>query len=305
MIHTITLNPAVDRILYLDKYTSGVTNRLTKTVDHLGGKGTHVSINLKVLGVESVAHGIVFGDTGKRVLELLSEAEINTHFILHKGRETRTNYLLVEDGGTCTILANHGVDLTDDEIEEFIDFISEEIEDGDILVFAGDASNCPDPYVYNKIMRAFADKHVKVVMDASGDTLKKCIEEKPFMIKPNQDELSYIVGRPLETKDDIKEAMKSLEDLGISVVAVSLGAEGSIVYHDGKYYEAQPYKVNVKNTIGCGDCYLSGLIYGASMGYPFEKALKIATAISAACAESELSVGFDLARAKELAGEDF
>ena len=174
---------------------------------------------------------------------------------------------------------------------------------GDYLVFSGDASNCPDPYVYNHILRAFSDRHLKVFMDASGDTLKKCIEEGPYLIKPNVDELSYLCGRKLETVEEICQGVESLQSYQIPVIAVSMGKEGAIVCVDGQYYRVISPKVKVNNTIGCGDCFLAGLIYGIRKDLPVAETLAYAAGVSSACAESVLSVGYDEARAKELTAQ--
>ena len=299
-IHTITLNPAIDRILYLDKFRPEVTNRLKGSTDGLGGKGTHVSINLSQMGVPSEALGISYGKTGEKIIELLTQGLITVNFRYFPEQESRTNYLLIEDDGKCTCLSSKGIELTDSDIDEFISFISPGIGEGDYLVFSGDASNCPDPYVYNKIMRAFADKGLLVFMDASGETLKKCIEEHPYLIKPNKDELAFLCGREMDTIEDIMSGIESLKPYGIPVIAVSLGDEGSLIYAEGGYYRVISPEVNVNNTIGCGDCFLAGLIEGIYRGKPVQDTLRWAAAASSACAESVLSVGFDMDRAKEL-----
>ena len=297
-IHTVTLNPAIDRILYLDKFQPEITNRLTKTMDGLGGKGTHVSINLSLLGVKNQAFGIVHGKTGTDIIRLLQEQQVQfQHYPEH---DSRTNYLIIEKDGKSTCLSSRGVPLSNEDIESFIQFMDDKLKEGDYLILSGDASNCPDSFVYNTIMKAFRDKHLKVFLDASGETLKKCILEKPYLIKPNQDELSFLCGRSLHSRDDILDAAASLDELDIPIVAVSLGGDGSVVRtREGTFFVTPP-KINVCNTIGCGDCFLSGMIYGDYNNLPIETTLKIATAISAATAESNTSVGFKKERAKEL-----
>ena len=299
-IYTVTLNPAVDRVLYLKEYIPEITNRLTGTKDCVGGKGTHVSQNLKLLGLDNTALGIVHGETGSRLVKMLESDGIDTRFEHHDNGNTRTNYLLIEAVGKSTCLSEKGVILSDDDIEAFINGLREMISDDDYLVLSGDASNCPDPYVYNKIINALSDKKIKVFLDASGETLKKCVEGRPFMIKPNEDELESLTGIAVKDEDSLKKAVLSLEKYGISVIAVSLGGRGSIVYTAEKFYRVQAPKINVFNTIGCGDCFLSGLIYGFYKNLDIKQTLEIATAAYAATAESDLSVGFDMQRFEEL-----
>ena len=304
-IHTVTLNPAVDQILYLNHFQSEVTNRLTGTTRGLGGKGTHVSINLKQLGLDNTAFGIVHGHTGLEIIQLLEESGIQVRFQHCTDHESRTNYLLIEDGGICTCLSSQGVSLSEENISDFIVYMKQHIDDGDYLVLSGDASNCPNAFVYNTIMKAFRDSNLKIFLDASGETLKQCILEKPFLIKPNQDELSYLCGKDLKTEEDILQALQSLDVYEIPIIAVSLGGSGSMVRSRNGTFRIKPPKIQVCNTIGCGDSFLSGLIFGVHQGLSTEDTLRLATAVSAATAESELSVGYDTRRAEELKKDVF
>lgn len=299
-IFTVTLNPAIDRILYLDQFRPEITNRLSGSRDDLGGKGTHVSLDLAQMGVPNVAAGIVHGAAGSKILSMLEQDLVTVRYQHYPENESRTNYLIIEKDGKSTCLSSPGVRLEKEDIESFAVFLKDLLAEGDYLVLSGDASNCPDPFVYNRILEALEDRHLRVFMDASGETLKQCIRLRPYLIKPNLDELSYLAGRELKTIGDITDAVRELEEYQIPVIAVSLGGEGSIVFADGQTYRVVSPKVNVCNTIGCGDCYLSGLICGIYRGLPMEETLRMAAAASAACAESELSVGFDKERAKEL-----
>lgn len=302
MIHTVTLNPAIDKLLYLKHFQKDITNRLQHIDDTIGGKGTHVSINLKILGLENTAFGIVHGITGKRIVDLLKKNKINTQFLIKETNhsDSRTNYLIIEENGHCSTLASKGVLLTETDIETLIDIMISNIQENDYLVLSGDATNCPDSAIYNTIIKRLKCKNPKVFLDTSGETLKQCILESPYLIKPNLDELSSLCGFVLDNDNKILKAIDMLSDYGIQIIAVSLGSKGSIVKTPLGTYRVYPPKINVKNTIGCGDCFLSGIIYGLSQNYSFEDTLRTATAISAATAESSSSVGFDLEHSKTL-----
>lgn len=303
MIHTLTLNPAIDRILYLNHFEKNVTNRIKDSLDTIGGKGTHVSINLKLLGQDNTAFGICHGGNGLRVINMLKDYGIHVHFqhYTEGSRETRTNYLLIEDTTDCTIAAESGVRLEEQELSDLLEKMDKIILPGDYLILSGDASNSPDPSIYNKILHAFRELRLKVFLDTSGKSLKECIQEGPYMIKPNLDELSTLAGYAVPNHDDsIIKAIRSLEPYKVEVIAVSLGGDGSIVRTGDGFYRIHPPKVDVHNTIGCGDCFLAGFVYGTANGYSTEDTLRIATAVSAATAESNISVGYDLSRAMEL-----
>jgi 1-phosphofructokinase family hexose kinase len=301
LVNTLTLNPAIDKVLYLDKVEKNVTSRINNISETIGGKGTHVSINLKLLGMDNRVFGITHGETGEKILKALDENGLDVHFIQRDDGNSRTNYLLIESTNDCTVIAEKGVQLTEQDLKDIMAQMNENIGQGDYLVLSGDASNCSDPHIYNKILENLKDKQLKVFLDTSGDTLKSCLSSRPYLIKPNLDELSTLCGRSITCDtDDVIAAIDSLDEYNIEVIAVSLGKHGSIIKIGGHIYRAIPPEVKVFNTVGCGDSFLAGLVYGIYNDFPIKDSIKLATAVSSATAESALSVGFDTDRANEL-----
>lgn len=302
MVNTLTLNPAIDKVLYLNNLKKNSTNRIQSIADTIGGKGTHVSVGLKILGQPSRSFGIAYGAAGTKIIQMLRQSEIDVRFLHRDGCESRTNYLLVEGNNDSTLITEKGVELPREDIDALLVKLRNEVEASDDLVIAGDASNCSDPMIYNVILRSLQEKKLRVFLDTSGETLVRCLEESPFLIKPNLDELSALCNRVISCRDDdVIAAIDSLQPYHIAVIAVSLGREGSLVKYRGQYYRTFAPAVCVVNTIGCGDSFMSGLVYGFSAGLPIAQTLRIATSVSAAAAECPLSVGFDAGRAKELA----
>jgi 1-phosphofructokinase family hexose kinase len=302
MINTLTLNPAVDKILFIDKFEKTVTARIRRQAAALGGKGVHISINLKLMGMDSAAFGILFGKTGRDIEDRLVELGVATEFVWGEddGRESRTNYVLIEDDKTSTIVADKGVTLSEEEIGAIIDRLKERVEDGDVLVFSGDASNVPDPYIYNRVMEELSGRNARVYVDASGETLRSVVASSPFLIKPNRDELETITGERVASIGDVVKGIDYLHRRGIENVAVSLGEEGSVSSLGGSLWRAAPPDIRVENTVGCGDSFLAGLIFGIMTGWDAERTVRYATAVSSATAASSMSVGFDTAYADDL-----
>jgi 1-phosphofructokinase family hexose kinase len=301
MINTLTLNPGLDHILYLDHLQKNITNRLKASLLSIGGKGTHVSINLGLMGTESRAFGFSFGKNGKMIQEMLSRAGVSVAFIHSEEGESRDNYLLVEEETQdCTLLTERGPQPDEGEVNAFFDLLLREIQPDDDLVLSGDVSNFSKQDIYGQVQGLLREKGLRVFLDASGPSLSAGIRRKPFLIKPNLDELSFLTGKMLVTTKDIVSAVKGLDGLGIEVIAVSMGGRGSLVRAGDRMFRVTPPKVTVRNTIGCGDCYIAGLLHGLNHDFDMEHAIRYATAVSAAAAESGDSVGFDPQRADEL-----
>ena len=300
MICTVTVNPAIDRLIYISELHKDNTNRIKETYEVLGGKGTHVSVNLSILGCKNKAFGIDYGKMGSRIEEMLSREKLEMEFLHYNEGESRMNYALIEEDSTCTLITEKGRLIPEEQCEALLAKIYDGVSDGDILVLSGDASNTEVPLIYTKIIEKVSDKRVKIFLDSSSENLTSALQWKPFLIKPNEDELSQILKEEIKGEKKILEGLQKLSGLGISCIAVSCGGNGSYIWYEDKIYRIHPLNVHAVNTIGCGDAFLSGLAYGFDQGLEFTDILKYASAISTATAESNSTVGFDKERAMEL-----
>jgi 1-phosphofructokinase family hexose kinase len=303
LIFTVTLNPAVDKILFLDEFRSSWTNRLTQTLETIGGKGTHVSINLKLQDVQSIALGITIGENGKKIKKMLEAWGVEVQFLHYDlpGMESRTNYEIVENSGhICTMLTERGPILPASITDELLNQIKGLIKPGDMLVLTGDASNVEDTAIYSKLTLLAKELGGKVFLDASGHYLKEGLNSSPFLIKPNFEELCFIAGRDLKTIAEIVAAIQKLNGFNIPMIAMTWGGNGAIVKNGQDFYRVDPIKVQTVNQVGCGDAFLSAIVAGIEKNMSIKETLMTASAVAAAVAESEITAGFDPTRAAEL-----
>ena len=299
MINTVTLNPAMDKIIYLDALNIDCMNRIQKTEKCMGGKGTHLAYNFSLLGVENRTFGVAFGGTGKEIIDILKGSGVETKYLWYETPESRTNYLVVDNDRNCTFMAERGTTLTAEMTQELLAMMEQNMAKGDILVIAGDASNVEDKEVQVKLLQIAKKMGLKLYLDSSGAFMKKGIEYHPYLIKPNLEELSELAGREICDVAGVTTALDELPD--IPAIMVSMGGDGWVFRYQGKTYRGHGLKVPVGNTAGCGDALLTGLVYCLEYTeMPVLEMLAFSTALSATCAMSNQTVGFDIAKAKEL-----
>lgn len=104
-----------------------------------------------------------------------------------------------------------------------------------------------------------------VVLDCSGAALQAVLESphKPTVIKPNNEELSQLLGREVsEDLDELKEVLQEPLFVGIEWIIVSLGANGTFAKHGDTFYKVDIPRIQVVNPVGSGDSTVAGISSG-------------------------------------------
>ena len=281
MIYTVTFNPALDYVLHLDKLEVGEINRSVSEQIINGGKGINVSTVLKNLGVENTALGFCAGFTGDELERGINADGVKTDFIHLKNGFTRVNVKIRAQEDTD--INGQGPKIENEDIErlfEKLDSIGQE----DILVLAGSIPNTLPKDIYERILERLDGRGVKTVVDATGELLVNVLKYKPFLIKPNNDELGEIFGKTLETDEEITEYAIKLREMGAENVLVSMGGAGAILVTADGCFKRGVAKGKVVNTVGAGDSMVAGFLYGYLKSGDYEYALKTGTAAGGATA---------------------
>lgn len=294
MIYTITFNPAIDYISQVDNFEIGKINR-TRTEKILpGGKGLNVSIVLKNLGVENTALGFIAGFTGKELKKEIEEKGINTEFIEVKEGFTRINVKISSNEETA--LNGNGPKITDKDIEKLLEKIKV-INKENMVIISGNIPKGINKKIYEIICEELEKNGVTFIVDATQELLINILKYKPFLIKPNKEELEETFKIKIQTKDDIIIHAKKLQQMGAINVLISLGGDGAIlVTAQNEIYYSKAPKGKIVNTVGAGDSMVAGFIAGYKENREFEYAFKKGIAAGSASAFS-----MDLATAEEVA----
>ena len=282
MIYTITFNPAIDYLLYVPELKAGSVLRSEKEKLFCGGKGINVSLVLQELGIESTAMGFVAGFTGNAIEHALRGGGINTDFVHLKSGFTRIN---VKIRSYCeTDINGQGPEITNDDIKILFKKL-DGLKTGDTLVLAGSIPNTLSPDIYERIMGMLIERGVRFVVDATKDLLLNSLKYRPFLIKPNNDELGEIFGVRIDTPDDATKYAGKLREMGAVNVLVSMGSKGAVLLDENNkkhYFGIVGGKV--VNTVGAGDSMVAGFIAGYLQKGDYENALKLGSAAGGATA---------------------
>ena len=260
MIYTLTFNPSLDYLIQVDDFEEGKLNRTCREKVFAGGKGINVSIMLNNLHHESVALGFIADFTGRQISSLLQQRGISCRFIEVKEGMSRINVKM--RSGVETEINGIGPNITSSDVDKLFGELSK-LDDGDMLVISGSVPKTLPDDMYEQIMRLVKDKNIKVVVDATQDLLVNVLHLHPFLIKPNNFELSEIFGVDITTKEDVIYYAKKLQEKGAVNVLVSMGASGAVLVDETGYVHTSPSPSGVLvNSVGAGDSMVAGFMSG-------------------------------------------
>ena len=285
MIYTVTFNPAIDYVVRLDKPLEvGEVNRANGEDCVLGGKGINVSGVLAQLGCESVALGFVAGETGAWLERGLAAQGLKTDFIHLEQGMTRINVKI--KAGQETELNGAGPNIPESAMQQ-LETQLDQLQPGDILVLAGSIPASLPQSTYERLLARLEGHGVHAVVDATRDLLVNVLQYHPFLIKPNNHELGEIVGKVLNTDEEIAAAARTLQEKGARNVLVSMAGDGALLLDEaGRVHRIGTPNGKVVNSVGAGDSMVAGFVAGWLQSGDYMQALRLGTACGSATAFS-------------------
>ena len=249
MIYTVTINPSIDYIVQLPELNLGLVNRMAYDNKLPGGKGINVSRILRELGHDSVAWGFMGGFTGRFITDALEKDGLKTDFT-PVAADTRINVKIKAEEETE--INGKGPAVTPAEIAAFKEKFAHLTAD-DVVIFAGSLVPNLDDDFYFELIKIIQEKGAQFVIDTTGESLRKALQEKPLVVKPNNHELAELFGVEFSGIDDIIKYAQKLREMGAQYVMISMAGDGGLlVTADGVYRSLAP-QGTVVNSVGAGD----------------------------------------------------
>ncbi len=282
MIITVTLNPAVDKTALSPGLTVGCVNRLDGIRLDAGGKGINASKVIQQLGGVSVAMGFIGGAAGAFIERALTEMGLSVDFVPIPG-ETRTNLKLVDpQNKTYTDLNEPGPKIDAGALHAFENRLLSKAKRGDIVLLAGSVPAGVDDHIYASWARRLKQAGVHVAADLDGERLRRVMAEKPWLIKPNDEELRQLLALPDIEIPTLANAARSLCQAGVEVVVVSLGARGALFADKTGVLLAKGPSVAVSSTVGAGDTVTAAMLFARESGMNLPQAARLAVGAATA-----------------------
>jgi 6-phosphofructokinase 2 len=295
-IVTLTINPAVDIFVNVARVEPTAKLRCSAPKRDPGGGGINVARVVHRLGGDVAAIYPTGGAIGKLLYRLLEREGIDS-IVTPSHVETRENFTAYEqETGLQYRFVLPGSPLHRPEWEAVLDRLTDLPEKPRVVVASGSVPPGVPDDIYAEVARRARALGAKMVIDTSGPALKAALAEGVTLIKPNQNELSEFVGRPLDSDADrVAACRKLIADGRTQIVALTLGEQGAILVTRDRALRAQPMQIEVVSAVGAGDSFLGGLVAAFAKGETIDDAFRLAVAAGSAAVMSP---------GTELGGED-
>lgn len=272
-IYTCTMNLAIDLFIETEEMHPFMVNRTKEDDIQANGKGVNVSLVLKMLDFPSTALGFSAGFTGKYIEDYLQQKQIQTEFIEVPGMTRINVFTQVNQTGEEYKLVNQGPEIPQTAVHNFLNQIRA-LQAEDYLCVSGSLPRGLSPKVLIEISRICQEKGIHLIIDSSDQEVMDCLPYRPFLLKPNEEELSSWFGRKMVTDEDYFVCGQRLVELGAENVLLSLGEKGAILFTKDRVFRGNSPKGKVVNTACAGDTMLGAFLAGYMNRRPLDETLR-------------------------------
>lgn len=283
MIATLTINPAFDKSLMVEKLIPEKKLRCSNTAMEAGGGGINVSRAIQKLGGESIA---IFpsGGLNGRCLNQILETQNIAFKSIPVSNETRENFTVTESFATAQYrFVMPGSFLSNAEIEACITAITSLNPSPTIIVASGSLPpGVPDNF-FARLAVVTKQIGAKYIMDTSGIPLKLALQECVYLLKPNLSELCSLVEKDYLQLDEVDAAAQEvIKKARCEVIVVSMGPAGAMLVTANEQERIPAPVVKKLSTVGAGDSMLGGMAWMLEQGATLKEVVRFGVACGTA-----------------------
>lgn len=293
MYLTVTLNPALDKIVYVDQFKIGQVNPIEIRETLAGGKGVDVSKVLRDLGHPVTACGFIGNNHAATFERLCITRSINDRFTRIKG-QTRTNIHLLDADGHETELLEPAPEISAREWKDLMERLGQIMEGCDMVAICGSVPHSITPQMLSEMFSLIERYNIPVLIDTHGPALDVALTKRPHLVKFNKEKIRQQLGKYSVSIDEVTSYAKDLIKLGVKNVLISLDKDGALLYHKDSILKADAPDVEVISTLGCGDAMVASIAESLTLKRTPEEMLRHSVAISSANAMTSEAAKIDM-----------
>lgn len=283
-ILTLTVNPAIDRIVSVDRLVFEDRAYILSTSFAAGGRGINAARVLTSFGAKALAITTSGGDAGKRLEEKLKQDGFPVEFVKVRNN-IRMNLTISDRQGLSVKLNEQGPSLSKAELTNIRKAVEKHLPDATWLMLCGSLPpGVPDDF-YAKLIEHAEQQGVKTFLDTDGNALLHGIEAKPTLVTPNQSEAERLLNRALITRSHSIEAAQRIKAMGAQQVVLSLGSRGVVAANEQGVIEVTPPRIDAVCPIGAGDAMGAAFVWSIAKGNTFENSARWGVAAGTASAK--------------------
>ena len=285
-IVTLTVNPALDKSTHFKGLIAEQKIRCEEPRFDAGGGGINVSKAISRLGGKSLAIFTSGGPLGKMLEELIEKESIDFQAVPIQ-TWTRESFVAVDENTNSQYRFGFtGGEITDEEEQAVLDAVAN--SKSKFLVASGSLNEGLTSDFYQKIAQIAKQTGSKLIVDTSGEALKKVLETGAYLIKPNVGELAKLVGVERLEMEEVNEAAKKIiAQGGAEIVVVSLGPQGAVLVTKDSYEFVPAPNVAKKSTVGAGDSMVGGMVWALSQNKSLKEVIRWGVACGSAATMNE------------------
>lgn len=284
-ILTLTVNPAVDRIIAVDRLVFEDRAYIESTSEAAGGRGINVSRVLNRLGAKTIAITTSGREVGRKFEEQLQHDSFGKEIVKIRSN-IRLNMTISDRQGLSVKLNERGPKLTKLEQDRISRAVENLLPDASWLMLCGSVPPGVDTHFYTNLIRHAAQHNVETLLDTDGDSLLHGLEAQPTIVKPNQSEAERLLNTALITRSQQIDAVQRIKALGPKSVVLSLGSRGVIAATSSEgVLEVMPPQIHSLSPIGAGDAMSAAIVWALNKRESFSDALRWGVAAGTASAK--------------------
>jgi tagatose 6-phosphate kinase len=281
MVLTVTLNPMLDKTVYIDTLRRGAVHRSPRLEMVVGGKGINVARQLKRLGADVMAAGFFGGEIGM-ILDRLLTDEALPHSFVSVQSMTREGVTYREPDNSWTAVFEPPHHVTALESEELVHRCMAFLDHASWVVCSGSSPCGETDGLYGRIMREAKAKGRESYIDSYGPAFRFALQERPTVVQCNKTEFAASWSTDVSSDSDVRRALVELMACGARYAILTNGPHTMYAADGNSIWKVTPPTVKTVNSTGSGDSLAAGILWQLTGGAAFEDGLRIGAAAGAA-----------------------